>query len=105
MCQIETSVDEQVTTARRVGLSGVIVYSGRHVKLKCTVWDLSVGGARLLLEGSVAAPERFALVLQTAVSDEEIPCEVVWRRGREVGVRCLRPALAAEIRRTPMTAQ
>lgn len=77
--------------------AGVIAYSGRHVTLKCGIRDFSESGARLLVEGSVAAPDTFDLLCDT--DGLEAPCQVVWRRGQEVGVKFTSPPTRAEDRK------
>jgi hypothetical protein len=74
-------------TRRRTLKAGVIAYGGGYVTLKCGVRDMSESGARLLTEGSVDAPDTFVLKIETDGLDAD--CEVVWRRGREIGVRFL----------------
>jgi hypothetical protein len=64
--------------------AGLIAYSGRHVTLRCAVRDLSESGARLLVDGSIDAPDTFELIID--IDGLEADCRVVWRRGKEVGV-------------------
>lgn len=74
---------------RRVLKAGVIAYNGRHVTLECGIRDMSETGAKLNVSGSIAAPDTFELLIELdAIS---VPCEVVWRRGAEVGVRFTAP--------------
>jgi hypothetical protein len=51
----------------------------------CTVCDLSVTGARLRVEGSVVAPDKFILIIE--LDGLEADCEVVSRRVKELGVK------------------
>lgn len=69
---------------RRMLKTGVIAYSGRHVTLQCVVRDYSESGARLVVEGSVEAPDTFELLIE--IDGLEVDCRIVWRRGKEVGV-------------------
>jgi hypothetical protein len=75
---------ERNASRRRMLKAGVIAYSGRHVTLTCVVRDLSDRGARLVVDGSVDAPDTFELLI--AIDGLEVDCRVVWRRAREVGV-------------------
>ena len=52
--------------------------------LDCVICDRSVEGARLMFEGAVALPDRFALF--EARSGRVHIAELVWRGGREAGV-------------------
>ena len=52
--------------------------------VRCVLWDISDGGARLTAARNVEdLPDRFSLVLIDAV---ERGCRVVWRKGRFLGV-------------------
>ena len=81
------SDDARIAPRRRMLKSGKIAYSDRHVTIGCTVRDISATGARLRVEGSVAAPDTFELLI--ALDGLEANCEVVWRREAELGVRFL----------------
>ena len=72
---------------RRVLKAGVVAYNDRHVTLPCTVRDLSATGARVRVEGSVSAPDTFELIID--IDGFEANCQVVWRKGNEIGVRFL----------------
>ena len=88
---------------RRVLKSGVIAFNGRHSTLPCGVRDLSDEGARLTVDGSVAAPDTFELLVD--LDGLEAQCEVVWRRAKEVGVRFLAPPQYGAKRRTQVVEQ
>ena len=98
-----TSAKERSSDRRRVLKAGVIAYSGRHVTLRCGIRDLSESGARVLVEGSVAAPDSFELLSDS--DGMEVACQVVWRRGMEVGVRFLAPARFTERKRAQVLFQ
>ena len=74
---------------RRVLKGGVVAFNDRHVTLPCSVRDISDGGARLRIEGSMTAPDTFELIID--IDGLEASCEVVSRRGNEVSVRFLSP--------------
>jgi hypothetical protein len=67
--------------------AGKIACSDRHVTIACTVRDISATGARLRVEGSVAAPDTFELLIP--LDGLEANCQVVWRAQADVGVRFL----------------
>jgi len=58
---------------------------GDHCPLvRCVLWDISDGGARLTAARNVDdLPERFSLVLS---ENEERDCRKIWRNGRFLGV-------------------
>lgn len=74
---------------RRVLKGGVVAFNDRHVTLPCAVRDLSDGGARLRIEGSITAPDTFELIIE--IDGLEASCEVISRRGSEVSVRFTSP--------------
>ena len=77
-------------------MSAVRVRSRRHVTSKaavishegyvvgCTVADVSVGGARLLVADSAAIPSQFEL--QTKPSGSLLQCRTIWRDDGQVGI-------------------
>lgn len=82
---------------KRVLKSGIIAFNGRHSTLPCSVRDLSTTGARLSVEGSMNAPDTFDLIIE--LDGLEAPCAVVWRRGKEIGVRFRAPPRMLPVRR------
>jgi len=79
--------DARKDLRRRVLKAGVIAYNNRHSTLHCTVRDMSDGGARLLLGGSVNAPDTFELLIE--LDGIEVSCAVVARAPNEVRVKFL----------------
>lgn len=78
--------DEQRRAPRRRTLkAGIAAYADRRCTVGCTVRDISATGARLKSEGSVNIPDTFVLIIE--LDGLEAACEVVWRRGTELGVR------------------
>jgi len=61
------------------------------------VRDLSDGGARLLISGSVAAPDTFELLIE--LDGLEASCAVVARSAGEVRVKFLSPLRVVHARR------
>jgi hypothetical protein len=82
-------VERRQSLRRRVLKGGVVAFNDRYATLPCTVRDLSDGGARLRIEGSMTAPDTFELIIE--IDGLEASCEVVSRRGNEVSVRFLSP--------------
>ena len=81
--------NRRVELRRRILKAGIIAFAGRHSTVACTVRDLSQGGARLLVAGTVSAPDTFELIIE--IDGLEADCEVVGRRGSDVHVRFLSP--------------
>ena len=50
----------------------------------CTVMDISKKGAKIVPDGLSAVPDRFDLVLG---DQKRQACEVIWRRGRMLGIK------------------
>lgn len=65
--------------------------------------DLSDSGARLLLDGSIDAPDTFELIID--MDGLEADCRVVWRRGKEVGVIFVGGTRKVEKKRTQIVQQ
>jgi hypothetical protein len=82
-----TPRDARMSPRRRVLKAGIAASNDRHITVACTVRDLSDTGARLRVEGSLNIPDTFELII--AVDGLEANCEVMWRKGNEVGARFL----------------
>lgn len=81
----------------RVLKAGLACFNGRHVTVPCVVRDMSAGGARLSISGSVGVPDTFELYVELDAS--WAGCEVTWRRAGNIGVRFTTPiALEAKKR-------
>ena len=83
----ETPSDARMSPRRRVLKAGIAASNDRHLTVACTVRDISATGVRLRVDGSLAIPDTFELII--AVDGLEADCEVVWRRGNELGARFL----------------
>ena len=68
---------------RRVLKAGIAASNDRHITVACTVRDISETGARLRVEGSLTIPDTFELIID--MDGLEANCEVMWRKGNEVG--------------------
>ena len=77
-------MDERRDKARnRVLKAGTIEFGGGAID--CTVRNLSSTGAALDVTSPVGIPEHFTLVIQA--DGIHLPCQVVWRKERRIGVR------------------
>ena len=70
---------------RRVLKSGIAASNDRRLTVSCAVRDLSATGARLRVEGLRTVPDTFELIID--LDGLEADCQVMWRKGGEVGVR------------------
>jgi hypothetical protein len=86
--------DGRIAPRRRVLKSGIAASNDRRLTVNCTVRDISDTGARLRVEGSMTVPDTFELLIP--LDGLEAPCQVVWRKGGDVGVKFLSaPRIAA----------
>lgn len=54
--------------------------------VECQVMDISADGAKIISALPQQVPDRFELAF-TRGDDKHRPCEVVWRRGKTIGVQ------------------
>jgi hypothetical protein len=74
--------DNRVTQRQKVIRAGTISFDGSGID--CLVRNMSVGGANLEVESQVGIPTSFDLVISVEHSNHH--CQVVWRKGRRMGV-------------------
>jgi len=76
-------MDEHRNAPRnRVLIAGTVEFAGSSVS--CMVRNISATGAALDVGSSVGIPEQFTLRLPT--DGQRLPCQVLWRKERRVGV-------------------
>ena len=63
-----------------------VVLDGGVAKIPCVLWDISEGGARIAAAHGGALPAVFGLFLSKDGKSRRF-CQVVWRRGTQLGVR------------------
>ena len=68
---------------------GWITLEGGFAARACVVEDLSASGAKVTIEDTNTLPAKLRLAF-TRDARGGRPCEVVWRRGRTVGVKFVR---------------
>ena len=66
--------------------SGWITLEGGFAARACTVEDLSTSGAKITVDDNNTLPAKLRLSF-TRDARNGRPCEVVWRRGKTVGVK------------------
>ena len=89
---------DRLNQRRRVIKAGIIAFNLRRMTYPCMVRDLSAAGARLRVDALDSVPDTFDLMIE--LDGFEAECEVVWREGKEIGVRFLaEPILGAPKRK------
>ncbi len=66
---------------------------GGTAKVACVLWDISAGGARIAAAHGNALPDVFGLFLNRDGRSRRF-CQVVWRRGTQLGVRFVDESVA-----------
>jgi hypothetical protein len=78
---------EQRTSKRKHGRRAAwVVLDGGAARISCVLWDISEGGARIAAAHGNALPDVFGLFLTKDGKSRRF-CQVVWRRGSQLGVR------------------
>jgi len=65
---------------------GTIIFRGGYCAISCQILDISDGGARLKPVDVMLCPGEFVLRPRLGPARD---CEVAWRKGTMLGVRCL----------------
>jgi len=77
-------MDEHRTAPRRRFLKAGRISFGGGAAFSCTIRNFSETGAALEVGSPVGIPERFMLVIEA--DHLRLPCRVVWRKERRIGV-------------------
>ena len=77
-------VDEHREVPRRRLLKAGKISFGGGAAIDCTIRNLSETGAALEVSSPVGIPERFTLVIEAG--HNHLPCRVVWRKEKRIGV-------------------
>jgi hypothetical protein len=89
---------ERRGAVRRRMLKGAIITSAdRKTAIPCMVRDTSASGARLRFDTGLTIPDTFLLIID--LDGIEVDCEVVSRRGRDMGVKFTSSTRAVKPRR------
>jgi hypothetical protein len=82
-----------VTKKREVRKSlrqpGWITLDGGFAARRCVVQDMSATGAKITIDDPNMLPAKLRLALSRDARTGR-PCEVVWRRGKSVGIKFVR---------------
>ena len=82
-------IDKKRAARKSVSQPGWITLEGGFAARQCVVHDMSVTGAKVTIEDSNSLPARLRLAFSRDARTGR-PCEVVWRRGKSVGVKFVR---------------
>ena len=74
---------------RRRKTSAWITVDGSFANKECELVDVSESGAKLLLDPTTAVPLSFWLI-RVPKSPAKLLCDVIWQRGRTLGVKFIR---------------
>jgi hypothetical protein len=67
---------------RRVLKAGIVAFNDRHSTLPCVVRRISAHGATIEVDGSIAAPDTFDLIVE--LDGLEASCRVIKRNNAEI---------------------
>jgi hypothetical protein len=71
---------KRIAPRQRVLKAGTIEFNGGGID--CTLRNISTTGAALNVTSPIGIPERFTL----AANGSRLPCRVVWRKEKQIGV-------------------
>jgi hypothetical protein len=74
------------STRKSIRHPGWLVFEGSFAARPCTVLDMSDSGARIEISDRSAVPSKLRLAFSRDVRRGRA-CEVVWQRGKTVGVK------------------
>jgi hypothetical protein len=78
---------EQQREVRRDRRPSARIALNGEATAECAIMDISKRGARIVPDGTGVIPAQFELAF---AHGERKPCEVIWRRGRMLGVKFIR---------------
>ena len=82
-------IDKKRAARKSVSQPGWITLEGGFAARQCVVHNMSVTGAKVTIEDSNSLPAKLRLAFSRDARTGR-PCEVVWRRGKSVGVKFVR---------------
>ena len=80
---------KSATTRKSLHQPGWITLEGGFAARQCVVKDLSATGAKLTIDDPNSLPAKLRLAFSRDARTGR-PCEVVWRRGKSVGIKFVR---------------
>jgi hypothetical protein len=83
------AINKKREVRKSVHQPGWISFEGGFAARPCVVQDMSSTGAKIVIEDPNSLPGKLRLALSRDARTGR-SCEVVWRRGKSVGVRFVR---------------
>ncbi len=80
-----TNDDRRGASRRSKVRAAITLFDGPLSPIPCVLINLSTGGARLNVMSPSDLPDAFLLTVET--EQLKLKCQVVWRKGDEVGVK------------------
>jgi hypothetical protein len=74
------------TKRRSRNYTAWITLQDGHTRVKCRVFDISAGGAKIICDKADDLRDRFVLASALTAAKSRT-CEIVWRRGRTLGIK------------------
>ncbi len=81
---------------RQVYQPALMVHDDGSVIGKCTMLDVSAGGARLVLVAEINPPPEFTILLSRYRRAPKRRCVLAWKRGAQLGIRFPEPEKSAQ---------
>jgi hypothetical protein len=78
--------EKRLAPRRNTAIAAKIVFNGGRSRVDCIIRNLSESGARLELTSVGSIPQTFDLI---APGHHPLPCRVVWRALKELGIQFL----------------
>jgi hypothetical protein len=83
------AINKKRDVRKSVHQPGWISFEGGFAARRCVVQDMSSTGAKIVIEDPNSLPGKLRLALSRDARTGR-SCEVVWRRGKSVGVKFVR---------------
>ena len=83
------AADKKREPRKSLGQSGWITLEGGFAARRCVVQDISTTGAKITVDDPNVLPARWRLAFARDARTGRT-CQVVWRRGKSVGVKFVR---------------
>jgi hypothetical protein len=92
LARVKHFIDQRRSSRHSTRCPAWIEFDDHTAPLRCTLVDVSEGGARIEVAAPHRLPDEFALILADDVAHAR-RCQIVWRGDNEVGISYLDPYL------------
>jgi hypothetical protein len=86
LADIDMALTKKRDVRKSLQQSGWITLDGGFAARPCVVQDMSASGAKITVDDPNVLPARLRLAFERDARTGR-PCEVVWRRGKSLGVK------------------